>query len=100
MGFALLDMFCYTYGMPTIKWVHTEEIQMKAYGPTRKLVDQLLDGNPLGNIFLVNALQRYADEVIKYEASNPVDAPGSLINTQALARVAEDVVEHMNVNFK
>ena len=61
---------------------------MKAYKPTRKLVDSLL------------ALERYADEVIKYAASNPVDAPGSLINTQALARVAEDVVEHMNTHLK
>ena len=84
---------------------------MKAYKPTRKLVDSLLDGNPLGNIFLVSALQRYADEVIKYEASldmtdkdtviRSVEVVGaSIISPQALARTAEEVIELMNTHFK
>ena len=98
VGFALLDMFCYTYGMPTIKWVHKEK-QMKAYKPTRKVVDTLLD-NPLGNIFLVNALQRYADEVIKYASNLPDDAPQEIVSPQALARTAEELKIYMNQTFK
>ena len=83
---------------------------MKAYKPTRKVVDSLLN-DPLGNIFLVNALQRYADEVIKYAASLDMTdratafrsvevVGGSLISPQALARTAEDLKIYMNQTFK
>jgi hypothetical protein len=98
VGFVLLDMFCYNIGTLTIKWVHKEK-QMKAYKPTRKVVDTLLD-NPLGNIFLVNALQRYADEVIKYASNLPDDAPQEIVSPQALARTAEELKIYMNQTFK
>ena len=78
---------------------YTWELQMKAYKPTRKVVDTLLD-NPLGNIFLVNALQRYADEVIKYAANLPEDAPQEIVSPQALARTAEELKIYMNQTFK
>lgn len=69
---------------------------MKAYTPTRKIVDALLDGNPMGNVFLVNAIGRYADEVIKYEKSLTADAPGQLISPVALARTAVEARELMH----
>ena len=72
---------------------------MKAFKPTRKVVDTLLD-NPLGNIFLINALHRYADEVIKYASGLPEDAPQEIVSPQALARTAEELKIYMNQTFK
>jgi len=99
VGFVLLDMLCYNTGMPTRLLVHTRRNKMKAYKPTRKVVDSLLD-DPLGNIFLVNALQRYADEVIKYATNLPEDAPQEIVSPQALARTAEKLKIYMNQTFK
>ena len=75
---------------------------MKSFKPTRKLINQLLDGNPMGNIFLVSALQSHADQVIKYAnylEKNNIDSK-ELINPHALARTAEEVVAYMDKHFK
>ena len=72
---------------------------MKNFKPTRKLVDTLLD-SPLGNIFLVSALERYANEVIKYASSLPDDAPREIVSPHALARTAEEFIADMNQTFK
>ena len=69
---------------------------MKAFKPTRKIVDTLLD-NPLGNIFLINALHRYIDEVIKYASGLPEDAPQEIVSPQALARTAEELKIYMKL---
>ena len=81
--------------------VHKEK-QMKAYKPTRELVNSLLDGNPLGNIFLVTALEQHADAVIKYSAwlkKNDMKVK-EIVNPHALARTAEEVKVLMDKHFK
>ena len=81
---------------------YTQGNKMKSFKPTRKLVDQILDGNPLGNIFLINALQSYADQVIKYATYLDKHNIDSLeyVDPHALSRTAEEVVEYMDKHFK
>ena len=74
---------------------------MKNFKPTRKLVDTLLD-SPLGNIFLVTALQRYADSVIKYSAwlkDNDIESK-EIVSPHALASTAEEFIANMDKHFK
>ena len=74
---------------------------MKNFKPTRKLVDTLLD-SPLGNIFLVTALQQHADSVIKYSAwlkDNDIESK-EIISPHALASTAEEFIADMNQTFK
>jgi|TARA_R110000803_G_scaffold34174_1_gene74753 hypothetical protein len=81
---------------------YTKVNRMKPFKLTRDLVDQLLVGNPLGNVFLISALQQHADSVIKHSAylkKNDIDSK-ELINPHALARTAEEVVKYMDKHFK
>jgi len=102
VGFVRYVKLCYTMGTPTKLLVHTRRNKMKSFKPTRKLVDQILDGNPLGNIFLINALQSYADQVIKYATYLDKHNIDSLeyVDPHALSRTAEEVVEYMDKHFK
>jgi len=74
---------------------------MKAFRPTRKLVNDLLDGNPMGNIFLVMALESYAHRAIKYSAylkKHNINTK-EIISPHALARTAEEVIANMGKLF-
>ena len=46
----------------------------KSYDDTQEIVAYLLDGNPIGRVFLMTALQHYAKEVIEYVDNLPEDA--------------------------
>lgn len=71
----------------------------KSHDDTQEVVAYLLNGNPIGRIFLVTALQRYAKEVIEYVDNLPEDAPHTYISPHALAREAEKVKELMDRHY-
>tara|TARA_R110002020_G_scaffold215868_1_gene423170 strand:- start:692 stop:946 length:255 start_codon:yes stop_codon:yes gene_type:complete len=71
----------------------------KSYDDTQEIVAYLLDGNPIGRVFLMTALQHYAKEVIEYVDNLPEDAPITIIDPHALAREAEKVKELMDKHY-
>jgi len=71
----------------------------KSHDDTQEVVAYLLNGNPIGRIFLVTALQRYAKEVIEYVDNLPGDAPHTFLSYHSLAREAEKVKELMDRHY-
>ena len=60
----------------------------------KKIVNNVIDYEALGNIFIVNALMKEAQWAIKYYTEK-VDDPRALIHPKAYALIAENVKQQL-----
>ena len=61
----------------------------------KELVLHVVEYEPLGRMFVFNALMNEANRAIKHYAENG-DTPGALVNAKLYAYIAEDVKQQLN----
>mgnify|MGYP003154646377 FL=1 len=68
----------------------------KCYKKHSKLLNEILDTQPMGNVFIAEALGRLTNDIV----SGKLSYEGTFFNHEAMVRTAKEVARLYNESFK